>query len=135
MASWDIRPSEQIKEIYQDDFTKIFRSLGLDALRGVLEATPVDTGRARSGWFVTISEPSSQVLDRPGGSAQQVVAEGASRIAAAEIGELTYIQNNVAYIGLLDEGPLPYSQFKSGQTAPANIVDGTVQRLANTFDQ
>lgn len=135
MADWDIEPSDLIREIYEDDFGKIFRSLGLDGLAGVIERTPVDTGYARGSWFVTINQASESVRNAPDKNGASTVNAGSAVIAQAVLGDIIVLQNNADYAVLLDEGPLPYDRFKTGQAAPAAMVDGTLQQLANTFGQ
>ena len=133
MARWDIKPSDQIREIYQNDFGKIVRSIALDGLTEVVQRTPVDTGRARGGWFVTLGQATAGTTGQLDKGGQTTISAGASTIENADFGDVIVLQNNVDYAVLLDDGPLPYSRFKTGQSAPANMIDDTLQFLSNTF--
>lgn len=118
---WDVPPRVVLEEIY-DDWNDILRDISFQGLRGVIEKTPVDTGRLRGGWLLTVNQPSE-------------AQSGA--VAAAltmQLGDVVYIQNNVEYGVFVDSGPLKYSQFKSGKSAPAMMVDRTaieLQELVN----
>jgi len=101
-------------------------------------ATPVDTGRARANWQVTLDTPAKTEVSSSGGNAQVgFVRDEAGRFAkrypsaqetiARAMGTLThrrpeqniFISNNVPYIGRLNEG-------WSAQ-APAGFIEQAVQ--------
>lgn len=94
---------------------KLLRETALRILTQVVQSTPVDTGRARGNWQVTVDSPvSSEItrLDKVGGS---TVASGQANMASARSGNTIYISNNVPYIGRLNEG--------SSSQAPAGFVE------------
>jgi hypothetical protein len=77
----------------------------LQVLSGVVEKTPVDTGRAKGGWQVTInfidaSIPTG-VKDKAGGA---TIAAGVAALANLTPFSVVYISNNVEYIIPLEEG-------------------------------
>lgn len=97
------------------------RGLALRALSGLVMRTPVDTGRARGNWQVSIGAPrdgETGVNDRGGNSA---IASGSQAIAAQRGFQTIVIQNNVPYIELLNDG-------HSAQ-APKGYVEGTLASL------
>lgn len=109
--------------------TRVKREVALIADREVILATPVDTGRARSNWIVSLNAP--VVLPRepyaPGSklglseraNAQAAIDQGVDRINASQPKQDIYISNNVHYIGKLnDEG--------TSAQAPAGFVQSAV---------
>lgn len=91
------------------------KAMAMAIYQKLIEATPVDTGRARSNWWmdtapsVTIIEPD----DTSSGMAQAASMMGRN----IELGSTIYISNNLPYIQRLDDG---YSgQAPAGMTAQA----------------
>lgn len=100
----------------------VTRGLALQALGGVVLRTPVDTGRARGNWQVAIGVENvngeSGVLDKGGAS---TVTQGGATIARQQGFQKILIQNNVPYIGRLNDG--------HSKQAPAGYVEGTLASL------
>lgn len=102
-----------------DEADVLVRAVNLEALRGVVLMTPVDTGRARGNWQVGPPEPAElDVLDPTGSLA---LATGSQEIAKAPRFGLLWISNGLVYIVPLEDG-------HSGQ-APRGMVTVTVERL------
>jgi len=99
---------------------RVSKWLAMEALTRIVARTPVDTGRARGGWFVTLSTTSDAptgAVDPTGGGA---INAGASKIGAAKPFQVIWIQNNVEYIRILEEGgfvPTDPGPSKSGGSA------------------
>lgn len=109
---------------------KTVRRVAIVADREIVMATPVDTGRARSNWLVTVGSPRSDVIEPysehtkgsgGGGSgagesanAQAAINQGMLAIGSRKMGQAIFIQNNVPYINKLNAG--------SSKQAPANFV-------------
>lgn len=134
MAQWSVNIRRLVDDIYEGEVAPAIRDYALQALDGVLRLTPVDTGRARGAWFVSLDTPSGQTSNTEygdgGAAAAAAQARGRPVIARARPGQQIIIENNVEYAVLLEQGPLNYGQFRSGAPAPARMVDRTVQRLA-----
>jgi len=88
-----------------DEFTRdltpgfvsvVQRKLALDIYAGVVKRTPVDNGRARGGWMITIGDPG---VGEPSKGANQVLA-----LNDLPKFSVVYISNNVPYIVVLDQG-------------------------------
>lgn len=110
------------------------RKLALVVDRELVLATPVDTGRARSNWIVSLGAPETGVREpykphpegsKGGGSgtsesgnAAEAMAQGAGVIAKRRLGQSIHIVNNVPYIGKLDAG--------HSKQAPANFVKKSI---------
>lgn len=109
---------------------RVKREVALIADREVVLETPVDTGRARSNWIVSLNAPVVTPREpySPGEklgkgerlNAQAAIQQGTERIVVAAPGQDIYISNNVNYIGRLNEG---YSA-----QAPAGFVQSAVAR-------
>ena len=98
-------PAEQVRLIQ--------RKLALDIMRQAAFLTPVDTGRARGGWLVTVNEPTSAAPGPRSESISEAEADrelgDALRSAAEALRDLpdyavVFVQNNVEYIVYLEEG-------------------------------
>lgn len=92
-------------------------------------ATPVDQGRARSNWRVSVSSPLEGVIDpyAPGDglgvgeteNAREALAQGREAIGARRPGESIFITNNLDYIVFLNDG--------SSAQAPAGFVEAAIE--------
>lgn len=98
--------------------------------QAVVLGTPVDVGRARSNWQVTLDAPAEGTRDAfvPGeggatgaANARAAIAEGQQVIASYRIGQnrTIHITNNLPYIQALNDG--------SSAQAPAGFVEEAVQ--------
>src|SRR5690606_23664498 len=113
--------------------------------------TPVDSGRARGNWQVTIGTPASGVVpvsDKQGG---QTIAKGTETINAIPPFDVVWITNNMPYIEVLEYGlfnppdpgpskdPRPDRKgrvlVKDGysQQAPQGMVGVTLAELRTMF--
>ena len=110
------------------------RRVALIADRELVMETPVDTGRARSNWVVSLQAPvlaprepyapGSRLGKGERSNAEAAIAQGLVVISAARSEHSIFISNNVHYIGRLNEG-------WSAQ-APAGFVEAAVMRAVNS---
>jgi hypothetical protein len=118
-------------KIPSEEINKLARAIAMDALKGVVLKTPVDTGRARGNWEVTTGKPSVNVdiasyegKHIPEKLAETVVASraienGAGVIATAEPEkQVIWVSNNVPYI----------EELENGSSKQARNPDGMVMR-------
>lgn len=89
----------------------------------VVMQTPVDTGRARANWQVSIGgeEGPGGVLPAPaspGAGAEEALGKGRSAIMQYQGSGTIHITNNLPYIKRLDEG--------SSKQAPAGFVEKAI---------
>ena len=81
------------------------KKVGMQLLERLVMMTPVDTGRARSNWFVTLDTPSSAVATNPPfPSASVTINDGANIISLVSGGQSIWISNNLPYIEPLENG-------------------------------
>lgn len=103
----------------------IVRKVALDLFRGIVMDTPVDTGRARANWQVSIGRPALGQIKHDSGSgqlaAEAAIGAGTPSIQAAKGDVAIYLTNNVPYIVPLEEG-------HSGQ-APEGMVRKNIARF------
>lgn len=100
----------------------------------VVLGTPVDTGRARSNWQVSLDNPADGTRaafspgteqSTSGANARAAIAEGRATIAKHQDGQAIHITNNLPYIGRLNDG-------WSAQ-APAGFVQDAVVTAARAI--
>lgn len=92
---------------------------GLTAVVGVLQLTPVDTGRAVGNWQVSIGSPVSGEIDagkpnKSSGKSVSIVGRNRAisdamrratpKLSGLRLGQSIWIVNNVAYIVVLNDG-------------------------------
>lgn len=91
-----------------ENVAAVVRMAGLACLQTIVVATPVDTGRARSNWIVTIDKTTK--LTRPplaagAASTAASIADGRANIDGYKPGSrVILITNNLPYIQRLNEG-------------------------------
>ena len=116
----------------------IKQTLAVLILEGVVKGTPVDTGKARSNWIVSIgSDNTITELDAyspmvKGGinesaNADAAIEYGEAAIAQVSPGEQLWIQNNVRYVPYLNYPPAHSPQ------ADAFFVETAVSEAVNQF--
>jgi len=97
----------------------IQKRLAFSLLRRVVLLTPVDTGRARGNWQLTIGSPATSTLkggpgvSRSGkssrskgdeGTANQMVEKNTKRLASLQPFQIVWLTNNMTYITMLEKG-------------------------------
>ncbi len=108
----------------RDKVVLVQKKLAFQILEGIVNMTPVDTGRARGNWQVTIGAPSAAVdenrFDKAGGG---TISAGAAVISSlTDLGAI-YITNNLPYI-------LPLERGHSQRQAPSGMVQVTLDRVS-----
>tara|TARA_R100000152_G_C6759123_1_gene183033 strand:- start:134 stop:598 length:465 start_codon:yes stop_codon:yes gene_type:complete len=112
------------------DVTTIQRKIAMDLLRGVVMKTPVDTGRARGNWQITIGAPASNELGSKDKTGSGTVSKGQKRVNSAKPYGIIWLTNNVPYIGVLEFGgfvpkdPGPSKDPRKGRTGRTLVKGG-----------
>lgn len=88
---------------------------------GIVSANPVDTGRSRGNWIITLNNPTSELIvgEDQGESGSPIgpelaLSQGQNALKSRKPGDTIYLQNNTSYIEKLNNG--------SSAQAPANFV-------------
>lgn len=105
--------------------TEIQKKIVLESLRQIVLSTPVDTGRARGNWQVTIAQPSEAVLDNGDKNGIATITKGLAVLTALPSFQVVYIANNLEYIEFLEDG--------TSKQAPEGMVSMTVEELRHMF--
>ena len=82
------------------------KSLYFVGLRTIIKATPVEQGRAKNNWFLTVGNPSGLAgrnKDKSGGGSDASLLSMPPSILNKKI----YFTNNLPYIGVLEYGGYP----------------------------
>jgi len=83
------------------------RKIYIKSLSEIVKGTPVDTGRARNNWFLTIGTPFSLLAgrdeDKNGGDSEESLMTSPKTV----LGKKIYFTNNMPYIGVLEYGGYP----------------------------
>jgi len=108
-----------------DRLTTLQKKIVLEALRRLVQKTPVDTGRARGNWQVTIGRPASGQLDPTDADGAATIAKGRAAMAGLKDDHVVWISNNVDYIEDLEHG--------HSRQAPHGMLAVTVQELRGMF--
>ncbi len=108
LGALNARLKEIGKDLTPTMVSRVQRKIVLDVLGGVIKRTPVDTGRARGGWQVSVGTPSSSPTQPEQGAvgdpAGKAFSQGAAKASTIPPFSIAYINNNVAYVGVLDQG-------------------------------
>lgn len=107
--------------------SKLVRAIGLTALRGLVLKTPVDTGRARGNWIVSIGAAVSSDSDRLDPAGGETISDGSAVISRVDRDPFTvvYLQNNLPYIEALEDG--------SSRQAPGGMLTVTLAEIEGQF--
>lgn len=109
----------------EQKLVQVTRKIGTEALSRVVLKTPVDTGRARGNWSVSVGVEDMSITDNTDPGGQATIAAGVGAIGAVQQPQVVYVQNNVPYIERLENG--------HSQQAPGGMVALTVAELEAMF--
>lgn len=99
----------------------------LDLLTGMVMRTPVDTGRARGGWQVTVATPATSERKQSDRGGSSTINDGTVAMSAMQPYGIAYINNNVFYLPFLEGGHSP-------QARPAgSIIAITIAEMQTIF--
>lgn len=100
---------------------QIHRAVALEALRGVVLMSPVDTGRFRGNWQQTTDTPATGTLEREDKSGGTTIADGAQVVQSIPAYSQSWLVNNLDYAISLEKG--------HSQQAPLGMLAVTATRL------
>ncbi len=93
----------------------------LAGLTQIVQGTPVDSGRARNNWFLSVGSPSSATTTSKSkglGAIRQL-----NKMPSRVLGRKIYFTNNLPYAGVLEYGGFPNPAKKGSR------VNGKYQKL------
>jgi hypothetical protein len=98
------------------------KKIAMEILSRVVLKSPVDTGRFRGNWTVSLNTPDLGITDGVDPSGGATIARGSSVITGMREPRVIYVSNNLPYAQRLEEG--------SSKQAPAGMVAVTLAELA-----
>lgn len=121
----------------RDEEVPIFQArVCLELLKRVVEKNPVDTGRSRANWQVTIDAPVNSIVTynkkkkissaQANAIVQNIVSNGEKVLTQLKPFAQVYIQNNINYISYLEAG-------RSRAQAPKGMVAVSIQEVLQIF--
>ena len=105
----------------------VMKKVSADLWTKISERTPVDTGRARANWFLTVGAPSQQVEMHEGAKTGQIPAPPPPDVSGIDGTQPVYIVNNLKYIEPLENG--------HSQQAPSGMVKLAMQEVATNIER
>ena len=110
-----------VKDLVEDEVILVVKKLSMDALRGVVMKSPVDTGRFRGNWNGGIGSQDLSVSDSTDKGVGATLSSGTSEIDGVEDLTVVWITNNLPYALALEHG--------HSKQAPAGMVALTFAEL------
>lgn len=108
----------------EQDIDDLVHEIALETTRRITLKSPVDTGRFRSNWFVSVNSPNGMTTTQIR-SAEQVVLEADVALGATDKLPMVYIQNNLPYANRLENG--------WSKQAPAGMVAVSIAEIENMY--
>jgi hypothetical protein len=103
----------------------MIKRVALDIDSALVLTTPVDTGRARSNWQVSIGKTAAGTIDQPA-SPSETIGNAKSELAKLRDSDSSvHITNNLPYIQRLNEGWSPQQ--------PAGFVDQAIATVVGAI--
>jgi len=139
------------KKFVPEQVVLLQRVIAAEMLRRVVLRTPVDTGRARGSWQLSIGAPPSgdrKKIDKAGGG---TIAAGLTKLASLPVFSVVFLATNLNYMKVLDQGgfvplsPGPSSDKRKGRKgrvlvsggysvqAPRGILDVSLEETRTQF--
>ena len=123
--------AERIAQITRKNVTKVMQIATVEFYRQVIIATPVDTGRARHGWNITVGSPSSIIPPEGNYTMPNIAEHGYETIVSVSPDQVIYITNRVHYIEKLNAGSSRQAPARFVELAAERVQSG-ISRLANS---
>lgn len=138
MAEWSINMGEYTEKT-KHKIEKVRRNYAFALYSSIVKKTPVDTGRARGNWNISVGKDDTSVSDKKMKSGLKYNESSIN----ANGDESIFISNNLPYIATLEYGGYPNPpKKKSGKTvngfsrqAPSGMVGVTLANNKNIFDE
>jgi hypothetical protein len=111
----------------EDKLSVSVRKISLELFSRVILKTPVDTGRARGNWQVSVGNVPNGTLEIEDKSGSATISAATAAASGLRAGDVIFLVNNLPYILRLEDG-------HSGQ-APAGMVALSIQEFQQIADQ
>jgi len=111
-------------ELNAEQVPAFLKKVVLDAYRGYVMGTRVDTGRARGGWTISKGAPKFDRSGRTDKSGAAVLSEGVSTLTGITADSIIYVNNGVVYIAKLED--LDHMVENTNRRLQNKIASGTL---------
>ena len=115
------------------DLDQIGRKVALELFSRVIYKTPVDEGRARANWQVTIGTTASGTVEIDDKSGSATMSRAVADSRGFKAGDTIFLTNNLPYILTLEQGGYsdgPKTVGGFSRQAPNGMVALTVQEFS-----
>lgn len=126
------------KDFTGPQLVALHKKVAFSALRGVVNKTPVDTGRARGNWQASIDiYPSNEIETERHGLGTGAIGKGVEVIKTIRPYCVFFLTNNVSYINVLEFGqfdppnPGPTKDKRKGRVGKILVKDGFSTQAPN----
>jgi hypothetical protein len=103
----------------------VIRKITMEAFRGVVLRTPVDTGRARANWYPSIGSANATASDKTDKAGSVTIAAAQKAVFDWNCIGSIFLSNNLPYIGALE--------FGHSKQAPAGMVRVTLSEISSHY--
>lgn len=104
LAEFERQIEKATEDLTETQLVAFHQKIALEALGRIVDKTPVDSGRARGNWQLTIGAASRRILDVEDAGGGNTKVAGATQIAALQPFQVVWISNNLPYILVLEHG-------------------------------
>jgi len=116
------------KGLLPEEVALVQKKISFDILKSVVERTPVDTGRARGGWQVSIGSLPVVARKAKDKNGAKTMSDGAAKLSKLPSYQIVFISNAVEYIEILENGgfvprnPGPTKDFKRRKVSEGSVL-------------
>ena len=122
------RMIEATKALPAEALVLVQRKLTFDLLKRAVEKTPVDTGRARGNWHVSVDKLTKKTwkgTKNATGAKRDPLEDAPGILETLGPFAVSYVQNNLEYISYLEDG--------TSDQAPNGMLAVSFEELKETF--
>ena len=122
---FSIQLLDEFDELVEEKLTVVVQKIAIEGLSRVVMKSPVDTGRFRGNWTVSINSESDAISSNTDPSGGPTIAAGSAVANGISMPQVIWLQNNLPYGPRLEDG---YSK-----QSPTGMVAVTVAELQTMF--
>lgn len=121
--------AEKIAAITKNNVAKVMQIATVEFYQQVIISTPLDTGRARHGWNITVGAPSNTVPPEGKYPMPNIAEHGLDTIISVSPEQVIYITNRVPYIEDLNNGSSRQQPARFVERSAASVQSGVARRV------
>lgn len=121
--------AERIAEILRKEVKRGMKMAVVECMRQLSISTPVDTGRARWGWYLSVKVPSTEVPPEGKYKTPQIAEKLQAVNENFTVKDTLFLTNNVPYIKRLNDGSSKQQPARFVERAAANAQIAVIRYL------